>query len=439
MNTPTGPGASTPEHAQGAWTAPSAPQFGGTGHDPVPRTGDGGEPRPDGTGGATSPPAAEHGGPRTDGSAPGTGVPTAPPAIDTPAPRRIPAPILWYEKVPWRRVGLFTLISYAIFAVIAAPFWFLAEGIAHPLFVLVIGMGMWAPAIASIIMSKAVEKTSWRTRVGLRFRGRWLRILAWSGVGIVAVLAVQLLSAIAMVLRGVPGDLTGRTWLEIGTLQFAETAGTEVSPVVFVAVILFVTVAGIVVTTAFTLGEEIGWRGWLWTALKPLGPVRAAIVGGAIWSLWHLPVMIIGYNYAGIDRWIAIPFFILPCIGMSLLFGAITDRAAGSPIPAAIAHSVFNVAGTTVLGLVATEATVGEMSLLIDTHAGIIAVVLLLGIGALLTPWRSRPSLPVVTLGRVVSPGGTDAATVGPHGPHAPDGSDAATVLNGPGTAGAGE
>jgi membrane protease YdiL (CAAX protease family) len=304
-----------------------------------------------------------------------------------PAPKPMIAPV-HFERVPWKRVGLFLLIAYAVMALFAAPFWFLPGGITHPLFTPVIAVGMWAPALASVILAKGVEKTNWRTRVGLRFRGRWKKILAWSPLAVLIALATQVLGVVIMVLRGVPGDLTGRTWLRLGTEQLSQAAGTEIPPAVLIVSILFGAVFGLVITVVATLGEEIGWRGWLWPALKPLGRIRAAIVLGVVWSLWHLPIVLIGYNYPGEPRYLAVPMFMLPCIAMALLFGALTDRARGNPIPAAFAHATVNSWGSVVLSIAATGGTVAGMNMFIDTGLGITGVVLVALAGVLVMPWR---------------------------------------------------
>ncbi|WP_258566553.1 type II CAAX prenyl endopeptidase Rce1 family protein [Leucobacter luti] len=39
----------------------------------------------------------------------------------------------------------------------------------------------------------------------------------------------------------------------------------------------------------FTFGEEIGWRGWLLPALRPLGTWPALILSGAIWACGTRP------------------------------------------------------------------------------------------------------------------------------------------------------
>lgn len=41
-------------------------------------------------------------------------------------------------------------------------------------------------------------------------------------------------------------------------------------------------------------GEELGWRGFAQRRLQAtLGPVRAALVVGIVWSVWHLPLFLI--------------------------------------------------------------------------------------------------------------------------------------------------
>jgi membrane protease YdiL (CAAX protease family) len=43
------------------------------------------------------------------------------------------------------------------------------------------------------------------------------------------------------------------------------------------------------------LGEEIGWRGFLYKELSPLGFWRCAWITGVLWALWHVPVLLEGY------------------------------------------------------------------------------------------------------------------------------------------------
>lgn len=54
------------------------------------------------------------------------------------------------------------------------------------------------------------------------------------------------------------------------------------------------------------LGEELGWRGFLFPRLVPrLGLVGAAIVVGLIWGLWHLPADYVALKAYGGLFWLA--------------------------------------------------------------------------------------------------------------------------------------
>ena len=62
----------------------------------------------------------------------------------------------------------------------------------------------------------------------------------------------------------------------------------------------FVDVAtiGVLQNCATTLGEEIGWRGFLVPELiKRFSFTTTAVLSGVIWALWHVPIIIFaGYN-----------------------------------------------------------------------------------------------------------------------------------------------
>lgn len=47
-----------------------------------------------------------------------------------------------------------------------------------------------------------------------------------------------------------------------------------------------------------TVGEEVGWRGYLQPALLSQASFRRAIIiVGLVWAHWHTPVILMGYNY----------------------------------------------------------------------------------------------------------------------------------------------
>lgn len=101
------------------------------------------------------------------------------------------------------------------------------------------------------------------------------------------------------------------------------------------------------------LGEEIGWRTYLYPKLEELmGPVGSVIVGGIIWGVWHYPAILQGHTF-GTDYWGA-PWsgffvFTFSCVTMGALLYLVTKKT-GSIWPAAIMHAVNN-SGARALGL----------------------------------------------------------------------------------------
>src|SRR5262249_58446417 len=61
---------------------------------------------------------------------------------------------------------------------------------------------------------------------------------------------------------------------------------------------LVVATIGVIQNCATTLGEEIGWRGFLVPELaKRYSFTATSVLSGVIWALWHVPIIVFsGYN-----------------------------------------------------------------------------------------------------------------------------------------------
>jgi membrane protease YdiL (CAAX protease family) len=90
----------------------------------------------------------------------------------------------------------------------------------------------------------------------------------------------------------------------------------------------------------FTLGEEVGWRGYLLVRLLPVGTLRAVLLTGAIWGVWHAPFILMGHNYPGHEA-AGVPLMVMLCIALGLLFGWLFLKS-GSVFVPALGHACFN-------------------------------------------------------------------------------------------------
>jgi membrane protease YdiL (CAAX protease family) len=89
-------------------------------------------------------------------------------------------------------------------------------------------------------------------------------------------------------------------------------------------------------------GEELGWRGFLVPALArtmSFGPM--AVVSGAIWAAWHVPLIVLADYNAGTPAWYAVPCFTAGVVSLSVAFAWLRLRS-GSFWPAAILHATHN-------------------------------------------------------------------------------------------------
>jgi uncharacterized protein len=63
----------------------------------------------------------------------------------------------------------------------------------------------------------------------------------------------------------------------------------------------------------FAVGEELGWRGYLQGRLiQRLGLSEGVVCLGLLWSFWHLPLLLAGYNYPE-NRYLGAFHFLRSC------------------------------------------------------------------------------------------------------------------------------
>lgn len=88
------------------------------------------------------------------------------------------------------------------------------------------------------------------------------------------------------------------------------------------------------------IGEEFGWRGFaLPRMVERWGMIRAAILLGATWGIWHWPAFLIpGLPQAEMDLGI----FVAGTVVLSVLMAWLMFRTGGSLLPAILFHLAVN-------------------------------------------------------------------------------------------------
>ncbi len=192
---------------------------------------------------------------------------------------------------------------------------------------------MFIPAVCAVVVRLFVERQGFGD-AGLRWgRGRHY-VAAWLlpvGFGVAAM-------GLAVWLRQAEFD----PWMTKFMVQM-KTSAPEVELPSFGltrVIVIVVNLLAVTVNTIPCFGEEFGWRGYLLMRLMPMGAGRAMVVTGAIWGVWHAPIILQGHNYPD-HPVLGVPLMIGFCVLLGVVFGWLR-LASGSVFAAAVAHASVN-------------------------------------------------------------------------------------------------
>jgi membrane protease YdiL (CAAX protease family) len=167
---------------------------------------------------------------------------------------------------------------------------------------------MWTPGVAAMLTCKLC--------------GRPLRTLGWKpGPPRYLVLSYLIPLGYAAATYGVVWA-TGLGGYDRGFVaRLMERFGAGSAAAAIALYLLFSGTVGMVFSCITALGEEIGWRGFLVPELAKRHSFTAtALISGAIWSLWHYPVLLFADYNAGTEPWYGLLCFTVMVLGISFIF-----------------------------------------------------------------------------------------------------------------------
>ncbi|WP_234327307.1 CPBP family intramembrane glutamic endopeptidase [Streptomyces sp. NRRL WC-3742] len=193
-----------------------------------------------------------------------------------------------------------------------------------------IGAAMLTPALAALFVVRFVERGDGvREALALRWPRPWGRAL-WDCLLPLGVLAGLTAALLAL------GALAGSyPFAGFGALDAGSVGSWAVQGVI-----------GMAVSLPLFFGEELGWQGFLLPRLVRLEngetgtatPVRAYLLTGTAFALWHLPPLLMGGQYPGRPWYVAVPAFVVSCALVLPVFTWLRLRS-GSVVPAVLAHT----------------------------------------------------------------------------------------------------
>ncbi|WP_186438563.1 CPBP family intramembrane glutamic endopeptidase [Cohnella terricola] len=116
----------------------------------------------------------------------------------------------------------------------------------------------------------------------------------------------------------------------------------KASPAItFIAMLLLQMIVGTAVGLIGSVGEELGWRGYMLTRLIDARIPYPMLISGIIWGLWHLPVMIAGNYNSGPYPALSVLLFMISIASFGYIIGRMRLKT-GSVWPAVFLHASWN-------------------------------------------------------------------------------------------------
>ena len=189
---------------------------------------------------------------------------------------------------------LFTFISAYILQIIACHDHDLGNYAGMMSFGNLLAFCMFMPTIGALIAGANIRGMGWIPDL---LHHKKLLLLAW----LLPTLTQLLGAAFYYLVFPDEFDTTGIFLQETEPSAYREleASGKPYASYVLREIFFSFTSPQIVVSMLLGLGEEIGWRGFLFPRLKKrLGRVRGLLLGGVIHGAWHFPLMLlVGYEY----------------------------------------------------------------------------------------------------------------------------------------------
>ena len=235
---------------------------------------------------------------------------------------------------------------------------------------------MWCPGVAALITCK--------------LRGRSLKSLGWTWNTRTQALSYAIPIAYAGVaylmvwLTGL-GGFPNHAFLDRMAANVHMTG--KPWPLVLATYVAITATLGMIQATVAALGEEIGWHGFLVPELATVTSfTRTALISGAIWTTWHVPILLFADYNSGTPWWYGLSCFAVLVMGISFLFAWMRLRS-GSLLPCAFLHASHNLYIQDIFTPLTTDT--GPTKYVIDEFGFALAVVAV--IVAVLV-WRKRGS-----------------------------------------------
>ena len=247
---------------------------------------------------------------------------------------------------------------------------------------LIVAAMMFVPLLGVLVSGAGLKGMGWKPII----KGNILVLLfGWFAPAILTAIG----TAIYFLAFPAHLDLTGQYLVEIGqgaALDQLEAAGMTYTVQIIISAISCVAYAPII-NAIFAVGEEAGWRGYMYPVLKErFGRGKGYIFGGIIWGMWHWPLILLaGYEYGTEYRGFPVVGMVVFCVvtvAMGILCDYTYEKTNCIWFPALI-HGTINAAATVPM-VMAAPSVIAPYRLLGPAPNGLLAGIPLFAVAILI-------------------------------------------------------
>ncbi len=252
------------------------------------------------------------------------------------------------------KTTLFLILTFAISFTAAGLFWLLGGELRGTGGLILATSYMFIPMISVLVVEKIIYREDIRKKLFISFNPDIWFLIAWliAPVIVFGSVAASLLVPGVSYSPGMEGMFD--SYKEMMTPEELEQMRISIEVMPFHPVWMTLVsgmVAGLTINAVAGFGEELGWRGFLVRQFRDMSFIKASVLTGIIWGLWHAPLILMGHNYpqypvAGVFM------MVLFCVLLSPLFLYITVKSR-SVIAASVMHGTLN--GTAGISLMLLE------------------------------------------------------------------------------------
>lgn len=176
---------------------------------------------------------------------------------------------------------------------------------------LLVPVAQLTPLAVASVLFLIWRPATFKTVFAVQWRGTWWGLL----VGFSVVVTISLIQ------------------LMVGLLL-----GWQIRPLETIVVALIAVIPFLLLQSAFAIGEEWGWRGWLVSRTEQLPVIWVCLISSVAWTVWHLPALPMILQDAPIDIGIAYLASIFSWAPALVVLRLVT----GSVWPAVFVHGGIN-------------------------------------------------------------------------------------------------